>query len=151
MSSTLDLRGRCMKKEKDVAGRALATWGVSNHVRVPRVRRTYFVMPRKKRRENGKINAEKASQVKAARAARAALADRAEPEQVRRSRGRHVLHLTPLAPRLQIDQDELVRFIAVLDEQAVPELACHVVPHVDVHVNVPCLVETTTGFWIPEF
>ena len=75
MLSTLDLRGRCMKKEKDVAGRALATWGASNHVRVPRVRRTYFVMPRKKRKENGKINVEKSAHVKAARAARAAGAD----------------------------------------------------------------------------
>ena len=72
--------------------------------------------------------------------------------EVRRSRSVHVLPAHALARRLQIDQDELVRFIAVLDEQAVPELACHVVPHVDVHVHVPCpFVETTTGFWIPEF
>ena len=108
-------------------------------------------MPPSKRKVASRTNGEKASHVKAARAARAAQADRAEPEEVRRSRIRHVLHLTPLALRLQIDQDELARFVALLDDSAMPALACHVLPHVHVHVDVPCLAETTTGFWIPEF
>ena len=105
-----------------------------------------------KRKVANKANGEKASHVKAARAARAAQAARAEPEEeVRRSRSRHVLHLTRLAPRLQIvSQDELARFVALLDD-VVPTLACHDVPHVHVHVDVPSLVETTAGFWIPEF
>ena len=108
-------------------------------------------MPPSKRKVASRANGEKASQVKAARAARAAQAARAEPEeQVRRSRSRHVLHLTRLAPHLQIvSQDELARFVALLDDM--PALACHDVPHVHVHVDVPSLVETTTGFWIPEF
>ena len=108
-------------------------------------------MPPSKRKVANKANVEKTRHVKAARAARAAQAARAEPEeQVRRSRSRHVLHLTPLAPRLQIvSQHELARFFALLDD--VPALACHDVTHVHVHVDVPCLVETTTGFWIPEF
>ena len=68
-------------------------------------------MPPSKRKDANKANVEKTRHVKAARAARAAQAARAEPEEsVRRSRSLLVLPSHTLAPRVQIDEDELARF-----------------------------------------